>query len=68
LDNAVGYACWQVARLLVARGAKVGQPWYAAALGLVDRLGELLGDDPDPQEVSKAFWHACSGAQRRAAE
>ena len=23
LDNAVGYACWHVARLLVARGAKV---------------------------------------------
>ena len=22
LDNAVGYACWQVARLLVARGAR----------------------------------------------
>jgi uncharacterized protein len=68
LDNAVGYACWHVARLLVARGATVNQPWHAAALGLLDRLGELLGDDPDPQEVSKAFWHACSGAQRRAAE
>jgi hypothetical protein len=68
LDNAVGYGCWHVARLLVARGAKVDQPWHAAALGLLDRLGELLGDDPVPEEVSKAFWHACSGAQRRAAE
>jgi len=68
LDNAVGYACWNVARLLAARGAKVDKPWHAAALGLLDRLGELLGDDPAPDEVSKAFWHACSGAQRRAAE
>lgn len=68
LDNAVGYACWHVARLLVARGARVDRPWHAAALGLRDRLGELLGDDPDPAEVSKAFWHACSGAPRRAAE
>jgi hypothetical protein len=68
LGNAVGYGCWHVARLLVARGAKVDQPWHAAALGLLDRLGELLGDAPDPEEVSKAFWHACSGAQRRTAE
>jgi ankyrin repeat protein len=68
LGNAVGYCCWHVAGLLVARGARVDQPWHAAALGLVDRLAELLGDDPAPEEVSKAFWHACSGAQRRAAE
>ena len=68
LANAVGYACWEVARLLVARGARVDEPWQAAALGLLDALGELLGDDPPPEEVSKAFWHACSGGQRRAAE
>jgi ankyrin repeat protein len=68
LDNAVGYACWHVARLLVARDARVDRPWHAAALGRLDRLAVLLGDDPDPAEVSKAFWHACSGAQRRAAE
>jgi hypothetical protein len=35
---------------------------------LLDRLGELLGDQPGREDVSKAFWHACSGAQRRAAE
>jgi hypothetical protein len=68
LDNAVGYACWNVARLLVERGATVTKPWHAAALGMVDRLAELLGGDPDPGVVSQAFWHACSGAQRRAAE
>ena len=68
LANAVGYACWDVARLLVGRGADVDQPWIAASLGLLDRLAELLGDNPSPERVSQAFWHACSGGQRRAAE
>jgi len=68
LDNAVGYACWHVARLLVASGARVDKPWHAGALGLLDRLAELLGDQPAPETVSQAFWHACAGGQRRAAE
>jgi hypothetical protein len=68
LENAVGYGCWDVARLLVARGAAVGQPWIAAALGLLDRLAPLLGDKPSSEQVSQAFWHACSGGQRRAAQ
>jgi ankyrin repeat protein len=68
LDNAIGYGCWHVARLLVDRGATITKPWHAAALGLLDRLVELLGDEPDPDVVSQAFWHACSGAQRRVAQ
>jgi uncharacterized protein len=28
LDNAVGYGCWHVARLLVARGARVDKAWH----------------------------------------
>jgi hypothetical protein len=68
LDNAIGYGCWHVARLLVERGATVTKPWHAAALGMLDRLRELLGNSPDPEVVSQAFWHACSGAQRRAGE
>jgi ankyrin repeat protein len=68
LENAVGYGCWDVARLLVAAGADVDQPWVAAALGLLDRLGELLGEQPTSEQVSQALWHACSGGQRRAAE
>jgi uncharacterized protein len=68
LGNAVGYGCWDVARLLVARGASVDLPWQAAALGLLDRLEELLAGDPSPEQVSQAFWHACAGGQRRAAE
>jgi ankyrin repeat protein len=68
LDDAVGYGCWQVARLLVARGAGVdlGQ---AAALGLMTRVEEMLRDDPPSlEELADAFWLACHGGQRRMAE
>jgi ankyrin repeat protein len=68
LDNAVGYGCWHVARLLVARGARVDKVWHAAALGMLDRLEDILGSDPPAKDVSQAFWHACTGGQRRAAE
>jgi uncharacterized protein len=70
LGNAIGYACWDVARLLVARGARVDALWHAAALGMLPRLEELLAERPDmaPGELSQAFWHACAGGQRRAAE
>ena len=69
LDNAVGYSCWHVARLLVARGARVDKLWHAAALGMVERMEQLLDERPDkPGELSQAFWHACAGSQRRAAE
>jgi ankyrin repeat protein len=68
LDNAVGYACWHVARLLVARGARVDKAWHAAALGMLGRLAAILGSDPPAESVSQAFWHACAGGQRRAAE
>ena len=68
LDNAVGYSCWHVARLLVARGTRVDKAWHAAALGMLSRLEELLGSGPPAQDVSQAFWHACAGSQRRAAE
>jgi ankyrin repeat protein len=68
LANAVGYGCWSVARLLLARGANVDKAWVAAAMGLRDRLDELLGPDPEPQVVCQAFWHACGAGQRRTAE
>ncbi len=68
LDNAVGYGCWHVARLLVTRGARVDKPWHAAALGMLDRLEALLGAEPSAADVSQAFWHACAAGQRRAAE
>ncbi len=68
LDNAVGYGCWHVARLLVARGARVDKAWHAAALGMLGRLEALLGSEPPAEIVSQAFWHACAAGQRRAAE
>ncbi len=70
LDNAIGYGCWHVARLLVARGARVDKLWHAAAMGMLERVDELLTrkPEPGPDEISQAFWHACAAAQRRAAE
>lgn len=68
LDNAVGYGCWHVARLLVSRGARVDKLWHAAALGLLPRLEELVAAGPAADQLNEAFWQACHGGQRRAAE
>ncbi len=68
LDNAIGYACWHVARLLAARGARVEEVWHAAALGELDTLETLLEPGVEREEISKGFWHACGAGQRRAAE
>jgi ankyrin repeat protein len=69
LDDAVGYGCWQVARLLVERGARVDRLWHAAALGMISRAEELLAStSPTQQQLTDAFWQACHGGQRRMAE
>jgi ankyrin repeat protein len=69
LDDAVGYGCWQVARLLVERGARVDRLWHAAALGMRSRVEELLAaSPPGKQQLTDAFWQACHGGQRRMAE
>src|SRR5262249_4122212 len=69
LDDAVGYGCWQVARLLVERGARVDRLWHAAALGMITRTQELMASAaPTQQELTDAFWQACHGGQRRMAE
>jgi uncharacterized protein len=70
LDNAIGYGCWNVARLLVERGAQVESLWVAAAVGMVDRLQELIATQRNVAvgDLSQAFWHACAAGQRRAAE
>jgi ankyrin repeat protein len=69
LDDAVGYGCWGVARLLVDRGARVEKLWHAAALGMISRVEELLdAGHATQQELTDAFWQACHGGQRRMAE
>lgn len=70
LANAVGYGCWHVARLLVARGARIDSLWEAAGLGDRARVDELLATDPPPTstDIDAAFWQACHGGQRRMAE
>ena len=70
LDNAIGYGCWHVARLLVERGAPVDALWHAAALGMLPRLEVLLSAAPAPtkEDLDEAFFQACCGGQRRAAE
>jgi hypothetical protein len=50
LDNAIGYGCWNVARLLAERGAPVDRLWHAAALGMLTRLDEILAATPSPAE------------------
>lgn len=69
LDDAVGYGCWRVARLLVERGARVDRLWHAAALGMMTRARELLAaSPPTQQQLTDAFWQACHGGERRMAE
>ena len=70
LDDAVGYGCWRVARLLVERGARVDKLWHAAALGMTARVEAMLDGPhrPAAEEINDAFWQACHGGQRRTAE
>ncbi|HWG53763.1 MAG TPA: ankyrin repeat domain-containing protein [Gemmatimonadaceae bacterium] len=70
LDDAVGYGCWRVARLLVARGARVEKLWHAAALGMTARVEQLCGAPPAPSstDINNAFWQACHGGHRRTAQ
>jgi ankyrin repeat protein len=70
LDNAVGYGCWRVARLLLEHGAKVQKPWIAAALGMTSLTASFFkeGSAPSTEGLNHAFWHACRGGYRRTAE
>ena len=35
---------------------------------MLGHLDAILSSDPPAEVVSQAFWHACTGGQRRAAE
>ncbi|WP_238650471.1 ankyrin repeat domain-containing protein [Paenibacillus piscarius] len=81
LDDAVAFAQWRAAQRLVERGAQPAV-WHAAALGLLDALEAHFAGHPlprrypwgtssasaAPDEVNVAFWCACHGGQRAAAE
>jgi ankyrin repeat protein len=69
LADAVAFGQWNVARRLVERGAQANL-WQAAGLGLMFRVEEhfTAGSAPAPDAVANAFWCACHGGQRAAAE
>ena len=69
LADAVAFGQWRAARRLVELGARANL-WQAAGLGLADRVEHLLDADPPPgrEEITNAFWCACHGGQRPAAE
>ena len=68
LADARGFRQWDAAYRLVQRGARTTLP-DAATLGLMDRLEEYFAaESVTPDEISRAFWGACHGGQRRAAE
>ena len=69
ISDAVAFGQWQAARRLVERGAQTTL-WQAAALGLMDRVDEYFKGIPlpAPDEITNAFWCACHGGQRTAAE
>jgi hypothetical protein len=69
LADATAFGLWKAARRLVEHGART-MLWHAAALGLTDRVGAHLADEPAPTagEITQAFWAACHGAQAGAAE
>jgi len=69
LADACGFGNWDAARRLVARGARTRLK-DAAALGLMDRVDARFADSEpvEQDEITQAFWSACHGGQRGAAE
>ena len=69
MSDAVVFAQWRAARLLLERGATT-TIWQAAALGLLDRVRQFCLNEPlpPPQQITNSFWHACRGGQRAVAE
>jgi ankyrin repeat protein len=63
LADAVVFAQWNAARLLVERGAKM-TIWQAAALGETAEVSRLLATAaPSGPDLTSACWHACRGGQ-----
>jgi ankyrin repeat protein len=68
LADARAFGQWEAAYRLVERGAHVTFT-DAATLGLMGHLEEhFAAASPTPDEISRAFWGACHGGRRNAAE
>ena len=69
LADAVGFGQWSAAAKLIEGGAR-STLWQAAALGLMDRVEAEMSAEPAPgaDAVTNAFWCACHGGQRTAAQ
>lgn len=80
LDDAVAFSQWSAANRLIKHGARYAL-WHASALGLLDAMtAHFAGDSlsrqypwganhsTTPDELTVAFWCACHGGQREAAE
>ncbi|HEX5012177.1 MAG TPA: ankyrin repeat domain-containing protein [Planctomycetota bacterium] len=68
LSDATGFAQWDAARRLVQRGAHTTLA-DQATLGLMEALEHALANGKPPAaEIHRAFWGACHGGQRAAAE
>ena len=69
LADATAFAQWRAAYRLVERGARTTL-FTAATLDLMDRVAAYFEPPrvPEPDDVNAAFWGACHGGRRRAAE
>jgi hypothetical protein len=69
LADARGFGQWDAARRLVERGARTTLT-DAATLGLMDRVEAYFRNREMPvgEAITRAFWGACHGGQRRVAE
>lgn len=69
LADARGFGQWDAARRLVERGARTTLT-DAATLGLMDRVEGHFArtETPTTDAITRAFWGACHGGQRRGAE
>jgi len=69
LADAVAFGQRRAATRLIELGAQANL-WQAAGLGLVERLEPLLAAAPPPtrEEITNAFWCACQGGRREAAQ
>lgn len=60
LDDAVVFGQFLAGKRLVEHGAAT-KLFHAAALGMTERVAELLATGPPAGEITNALWHTCNG-------